>query len=130
MLKWKEEYLIGVKTIDEQHKKLFEIAQRAYDLLKNDIYVDKYDKIINILEELKEYAVYHFNSEEHYMISIGYRKFVSHKAEHNEFINKIKNTDLNKIDVDQDAYLLSILEFIVNWTSEHILRNDKHITLA
>lgn len=127
MLKWNDDYLIGVEDIDVQHKKLFEIAGRAYELLKNDFYIDKYDKIIEIIEELKDYAVYHFNYEEKYMLSKGYKKFISHKALHDEFIEKVQNTDLNKIDVDQNEYLLTILEFIVNWTKEHILDKDKQI---
>lgn len=128
MLKWKDDYLVGVETIDEQHEMLFKIAERAFELFKNDMYVDKYDRIIAIIEELKDYAVYHFKFEEEYMLSIGYKKFLSHKAEHDEFINKVANTDLNKIDIDQNAYLLSILEFVVNWTSDHILQRDKLIT--
>lgn len=128
MLKWKDDYLVGVETIDEQHEMLFKIAERAFELFKNDMYVDKYDRIIAIIEELKDYAIYHFKFEEEYMLSIGYKKFLSHKAEHDEFINKVANTDLNKIDIDQNAYLLSILEFVVNWTSDHILQRDKLIT--
>lgn len=127
MIKWKDEYLIGIENIDEQHKKLFEIAGRAFELLKNDMYVDKYDRIVAVLGELKDYTVYHFKSEEEYMLSIGYKRFLSQKADHEEFIEKITSIDLKKIDVDQNAYLLSILEFIVNWTSEHILLKDKLI---
>lgn len=127
MLKWKDDYLIGVESIDEQHEKLFEIAGRAFDLLKNDMCIDKYDRIVEILEELKNYAIYHFKSEEEYMLSIEYKRFISHKVEHDEFIEKVNNADLKKIDVDQDAYLMSLLEFIVNWTSDHILKNDKLI---
>lgn len=127
MLRWKDDYLIGVESIDEQHEKLFEIAGRAFDLLKNDMCIDKYDRIVEILEELKNYAIYHFKSEEEYMLNIGYKRFISHKVEHDEFIEKVNNADLKKIDVDQDAYLMSLLEFIVNWTSDHILKNDKLI---
>lgn len=130
MLKWKEDYLIGVPEIDAQHKELFKIADRAYDLLKNNFYTDKYDKIVEILEELKDYAVYHFRFEEQYMLSINYRKFLSQKSEHEEFIQKLENTDLNKIDNDQDAYLMSILEFVITWTAEHILEKDKLITAS
>ena len=32
-MKWKDEYAIGIEVIDEQHKKLFAIAQEAEDLL-------------------------------------------------------------------------------------------------
>lgn len=128
MLKWKDEYLVGVDKIDEQHKKLFEIAGKAYDLLKNDFYTDKYGKILEILEELKQYTIFHFKSEEEYMLSIGYKRFLSQKVEHDEFINKISNIDLKNIDVDQDKYILSILEFIVNWIGDHIIQKDKLIT--
>ncbi|MBP2644657.1 MAG: hypothetical protein H6Q75_97, partial [Firmicutes bacterium] len=33
MILWKEEFRIGIPVIDEQHQKLLEIANRAYDLL-------------------------------------------------------------------------------------------------
>lgn len=125
MIKWKEDYIIGVDKIDEQHKKLFEIANKAYELLKNEFCIDKYDRIVEILDELKEYTVYHFKSEEEYMISIGYKKFLSHKVEHDEFIKKINNIDFKSIDEDQDKYLLETLEFVVSWISVHILRRDK-----
>jgi hemerythrin len=128
MLKWKNDYLIGVIEIDKQHEKLFEIGERAYELLKNDMYVDKYDRIVEVLNELKDYAVFHFKSEEEYMLSIGYKKFFSHKIEHDEFIKKVNNVDLNKVDENQDEYLLSIIEFVINWTSDHILQKDKLIT--
>jgi hemerythrin len=128
MLKWKDDYLIGVSEIDKQHEKLFEIGERAYVLLKNEMLTDKYDKIIEVLNELKDYAVFHFKCEEEYMLGIGYKRFLSHKVEHDKFIKTVNDVNLNKIDEDQDAYLLSILEFVINWTSEHILQNDKFIT--
>lgn len=125
VIKWSDEYLIGIEELDKQHEKLFEIAGRAFDLFKNNVYTDKYDRIIEILEELKEYAKYHFKAEEDYMISIGNRKIFSHKIEHVEFIKKVESVDLNKVDENQDKYLLSILEFVINWTSDHILHKDK-----
>lgn len=128
MIKWKEEYRIGVDQIDEQHKKLFEIANRAYKLLKNDFYYDKYDHIVEILTELKDYAIYHFQSEEEYMKSIAYRKFLSHKVEHDDFIEKINGVDLSVVDERQDENILELLNFIVNWIDGHILGRDKLIT--
>lgn len=128
MIQWKDDYLIGVETIDEQHKKLFEIANRAYELLNNDMYIDKYDRIVVVLDELKDYTKYHFDYEEEYMKSIGYKGMFQQKVEHDGFIKKINEVNLNKIDEDQDAYLLSMLEFIVNWIGNHILKTDKLIT--
>lgn len=127
MISWKDEYRIGVNLIDDQHKKLFEIADRAYELIKNPLNVDKYDKIVEILKELKDYTVFHFTTEEKYMKTIGYKKFLSHKVQHDDFIEKINSFDLNEIDQDQDKYVMEVLDFIVKWISEHILGTDKKI---
>jgi len=50
------------------YRKLFEIGGRAYSLIKNTFISDKYDKILDIINELVDYTVYHFKREE----SIGF----------------------------------------------------------
>lgn len=125
MLKWNEKYSIGVPVIDEQHKKLFDIGGRAYTLLKDEFSLDKYDKIVSIIQELAEYADYHFNYEEDYMKEIGYRKFLSQKVSHTGFMEKVKSIDFNHVDDNQDDYLKGILDYVLNWIAEHILVNDK-----
>lgn len=127
MIQWKESYSIGVEAIDEQHKKLFAIANQAYQLLKNELLFDKYDRIITIMEELRDYTVYHFRFEEEYMASIGYRKLLSHKVIHDDFIAKIQEVNLDNVDENQDQYLTEILDFVVQWIEQHILGMDKHI---
>lgn len=125
MIKWKDEYSLGIKNIDEQHAKLFEIAGRAYDVMKDNFSIDKYDQVVVILEELGDYAVYHFKAEEEYMQSIGYRKFLSHKVQHDDFVQKVADTDLRKVDENPEQYLLDILDFIVSWIDQHILGVDR-----
>lgn len=127
MIFWKEDYRLGVELIDKQHQRLFQIAEDIYGLLKNDLYTDKYNKILHHISELKDYTVFHFKSEEEYMKQIGYRKFLSHKVEHDDFINKINNIDLDSIDENQDEYILELLGFVIKWIDEHILQKDKQI---
>lgn len=128
MIKWREDYSLGVESIDQQHKHLIEIANRVYDALKNQFYVDKYDKIVEILKELKDYTIYHFDEEEKFMKEIGYEGYFMHKIEHQKFIEKVQAIDLEKIDEDQDKYLLDIFNFIADWLVKHILEKDKAIT--
>lgn len=125
MFEWKKDYELGVHDIDEQHKKLFEIGNRAYELLKNDVYVDKYDKIVEIIQELKNYTAFHFKSEEDYMISIGYKKLLSHKVEHDDFIYRVNSIDFDRIDYGQNEYIMDLLEFVYKWIGDHILVKDK-----
>lgn len=40
MYNMKEEYKIGLDHIDKQHEKLFELANKAYMLLKDEFAVD------------------------------------------------------------------------------------------
>ncbi|KJS19519.1 MAG: bacteriohemerythrin [Clostridiaceae bacterium BRH_c20a] len=128
MIKWKDDYKIGVPQIDEQHEKLFEICDRAYALLKNKIYLDKYDRIIQILDELKDYTIYHFKFEEEYMQKIGYKKLLSQKVSHNDFIEKINNIDLKIVDEKQDIAIMEVLDFVLKWIEYHILNEDKKIS--
>lgn len=127
MIKWKDDYSIGIEEIDLQHKELFRIASTAYELLKSDFYTDKYDRVVKIIGELKDYAVFHFHFEEKYMEKIGYRKLLSHKVIHDDFIEKVSKIDLEKMDENQDEQLSSIIMFVVDWIEKHILGTDKLI---
>jgi len=130
MIKWSDDYLIGIEEIDNQHKKLFEIADRAVELLKNEYYIDKYDRIVEIIDELRDYYSYHFNYEEKYMLSIGYKRYFSQKVDHDDFIEKIRAIDLNEMDENQDEYLMSIIDFMIEWITDHIIQKDKLIPQA
>lgn len=127
MIEWKDEYAIGIEMIDEQHKQLFEIASRIYDLIQNNLLTDKYDAIIEIINELKDYTIYHFEAEEEYMKNAGYKKLLSQKVAHNDFLQKMEEIDLDKIDNGQNSYLMETLDFVVEWLGEHILKEDKLI---
>ena len=127
MYEMKEQYKIGIDHIDEQHKKLFELADKAYLLLKDDFSLDKYDKIVQILEELKDYTIFHFKSEEEYMESINYKRLFTQKIEHERFIKALEDINYKEIDEKQDESLVKILSFLNDWLIEHILKTDKFI---
>ncbi len=122
-----KDYHTGIDFIDEEHAKLFEIANRAYDLLTNQFVTDKYDAIVAVLEELRDYTKYHFNHEEEYMKSINYPKRFSQLHQHTQFINKLESYNLKEIDVNQQEGLLEILYFLDLWLQRHIKGMDKKI---
>lgn len=128
MITWKDEYRIGHPEIDHQHKQLLEIGGRILSLIKNNLVIDKYDRITELVSELADYTVYHFNFEEQYMKEAGYRNLPGHKAEHDSFVEKINAIDLNELDENQDKYLMELLDFVLTWVRDHILEKDKQIT--
>lgn len=127
MYEMKEEYYTNIELIDSEHKELFRIADEAYYLLKDEFMFDKFDQIVKIINDLREYAKKHFKDEEEYMQSIQYKRFLSHKVEHDEFIEKLESIDLDQIDSDQTRTLLDLLEFLNDWLIHHILEKDKLI---
>lgn len=127
MYEFKEEFRTGIELIDLEHAKLFEIADRAYNTLMDEFIHDKYDYIVDVLKELKDYAATHFMHEEEYMMSIGYRKMISQKAMHNEFNEKFAEFDLNSIDENQKDAIIDILNYLNDWLVNHIMKEDKLI---
>jgi hemerythrin len=127
MYQFKDEYRTGIESIDLEHKKLFEIADQAYNTLMDEFIPDKYDYIVDILNELKEYAATHFRHEEEYMTGIRYKRLFSQKASHEDFIEKISAYDLSKVDENQKQVILDVLDFLNDWLVHHIIESDKKI---
>ncbi len=127
MYEMKQEYYTGIELIDQEHKELFRIADEAYQILKDEFISDKFDNIVEIIVKLKEYAKKHFADEEEYMQSIQYKKFLSHKVEHVDFIEKLDAIDFDRMDRNQAGTLVELLEFLNDWLVHHILEKDKKI---
>lgn len=127
MYEMKEEYLTGIEMIDKQHRRLFEIAEETYQLVKNDLLHDKYDQIVGLLNELRDYTKEHFKAEEAYMQKIGYKRMFTQKIQHSEFIEKLDEIDLDELDENQESVIYDLLNFLADWLVHHILENDKLI---
>lgn len=122
-----KEYETGILLIDEEHKELFRIISEVEQLISDEYRTDKYDEIIKLLEELKDYASHHFADEEEYMQSIHYKGLNVQKEQHILYIDYISELDLEQMDDDQDQSLQDILDFLTGWLVNHILRLDKKI---
>jgi len=120
LIKWTDDYSIGLNIIDMQHKKWIELINKLYKSLKNGEaekeFNDTYRKLI-------EYTEYHFGFEEKYMTDTDYYDKKNHKKVHVDFVNKIKkyheDHKSGKVDVTY-----SLLLFLRPWVKEHITVND------
>ncbi|MGL4849554.1 MAG: bacteriohemerythrin [Clostridium sp.] len=124
MKSWSEKYRLGYSEIDKDHEVLFEIIDKGMEISKNKLSIDKFDKIMGLVEELREYSIYHFKKEEEIMLREGYNKFFSHKVEHMSFIDKIESIDIKEIERDGEKYVNKVIEFGLNWLGSHILNKD------
>lgn len=127
MYEMKDEYFTGVAQVDEEHKRLFEIANSAYEVITNEFIPDKYDYILSIIQELKDYTKVHFQHEEEYMDKINYRYKFIQKVQHAKFIAKLEEFDVMSIEDNQEEVLLELIEFLTKWLVGHILEHDKQL---
>ena len=127
MYEMKPEYYTGVDFIDQEHTRLFELAEETHELLYDSLLVDKSDKIVELISELINYTRTHFAHEEEYQKSINYPYIEQHIAQHRQFEDRLSEIDLNSMAEDydtQDETVQEILDFLVDWLINHILRLD------
>ena len=127
MYEFKKEFLTGIEMIDREHKRLFEIAENLYQLKCREYVTDKYDHIREILTELRDYTMTHFEHEEAYMKSISYKRMFSQLSQQDALRETISGWDLDAIDEDQDEAIGDMLNLITDWLVNHILNEDKRI---
>jgi len=118
---WEDEYSVGVKLIDDQHKMFFSIINELVEAINNKI--DK-ETITGILEQLVQYKKFHFATEERYFKEFNYENTDDHMARHREF-----NAHLKKIKEKNDGDMLTLsfdlVDFIEDWFVKHILNIDQ-----
>lgn len=126
---WKQRYQLGIEEIDKQHRKLFEIGARAYELARLEDAYDRYDDIMEMLQELLDYAQYHFSYEEDIMRKHNFDLLEHHAKEHSYFVAKVKSLLARDIDEEQEQTLQEITDFLSEWVSTHIMFEDRKYTV-
>lgn len=125
-----EKYMVGIELIDNEHRRLFEIIADVDKLIHEELLHDKYDEIMRLLGELKDYTEFHFEDEESLMERIHYPKLDIQRRAHSAFIERlvgINLSELDDMDDNQQEYLLELMTFLQNWLINHILKADKLI---
>ena len=117
---WDETFSVGVKILDEQHKKLIKMVNTMIEARSTDVHSEV---VSTVLTQMREYATEHFSLEEEYMIKYGYTNYDQHKAEHREFIKRIAMMCVETMQ-QRKAVPIEMLEFLKSWWVNHILKID------
>lgn len=125
-----EKYHTGIDLVDNEHRRLFEIIHDTNDLIHEELLHDKYDEIMRLLAELKDYTEIHFHDEEALMERIQYPELDAQKRAHTAFVERLVEIDLTELDDmddNQQEYLIDLIQFLAGWLINHILGSDKKI---
>ncbi len=121
MIKWNDKYNTGISIIDEGHKKLIDIINKAVAASQHK---DNSREIIGILREMSDFAQIHFAAEETYMLECGYPDYEQHKKEHQNFaIETI--AFLDDVGKGDSRLAYEILDHLKVWFVNHIQGTDR-----
>ncbi|MBN2895798.1 MAG: bacteriohemerythrin [Campylobacterales bacterium] len=126
---WNSNFELGITSIDTQHRKLVAIINKlAYHLVNHaeEIVLD------SVLEELIDYANFHFNDEERIWqkVLIEDSALQKHHASHVQFSHEVLNLKSNLQHRAQEEVLKELVNYLTTWLARHILDEDKRMALV
>ncbi len=120
-VKWNNKYCVGISIIDEQHKKLFGFLNKTIDAKEHS---DNKEELKEVLEEMTQYALEHFETEEAYMREFNYPECRYHSEEHYRFFNKTI-AYFDRV-VNGDYHISNeLIEYLKQWLVNHIQVCDR-----
>ncbi|MFH1194416.1 MAG: bacteriohemerythrin [bacterium] len=124
LFNWSNNYSVGIKQIDDQHKHLVDLINELHDSMK----VGKGKEVLGlIIKKLTDYTVFHFGTEEKLFKEYGYPDMKIHVETHNKLVNQVKalQLDFNK---GKAVLTMEVMNFLKEWLTNHILGTDKKYT--
>jgi len=127
IVQWQSSYSVGLRVIDEQHMKLVKLTNKLFSSCIAGNERTKADSIfMDVLQEVIDYSVYHFSTEEKIMERIDYPEYNIHKREHVDFVKEV----LHKVETFNSGKANTTLSFVYylrDWVLHHIAVSDKKL---
>jgi hemerythrin len=120
IINWKNEFSVGVKEMDDQHKKLLGMINR---LIAEQKTLTDPKTIANLLTEMTDYAMVHFRAEEYLMAEYGYDRKAEQEIQHQAFIDKTVSF-YSATDIGPNILSVALLDYLGTWLVLHILHED------
>ncbi len=120
-IEWQKEYELGFREIDNQHKKLIGFIDNLINSINKR---STKTELTKILENLTDYAKYHFQTEEKYFKKFHYKETKRHIKEHQKFTKKI--AELSKKHKNREIEIsFELIDFLEDWLIDHLMNEDQ-----
>ncbi|MCP4981980.1 MAG: hemerythrin family protein [Gammaproteobacteria bacterium] len=120
-VEWKDEYSVGIDSIDQQHRKLLNLINSLQTAVN---YKTGSEFEREALDELVDYTKTHFSYEEGLMERYEYPEFTTHRAEHELMISRVDQV-LAEYQQDEDTAMQNAIDFLKDWLINHINGTDQ-----
>jgi len=122
LMEWKDSYSVGVKQLDNDHKKLIALLNQLYD----GIHAGQTKEIIGpVLDQLVRYTKTHFTREEELFARTGYPATEAHIREHHGLLTRAAEFQKRYEEGQISMLSLETMSFLKNWLNHHISESDR-----
>ncbi len=123
---WDKNFETGLPDVDRQHQYLVSKINQFGNVLAENVVV--FGDIEEILQDMAEYAQYHFKEEETLMTQIGVdqRHINLHIETHQSFWVEV-NSLHSKISQDNVSTATYLFDYLTHWLAYHILGRDQNM---
>jgi len=118
---WRDEYSVGVVSLDEQHKTIVQLINRLIEHCEENV---NSEIISDIFNEMTKYIKQHLEYEESLLKENNYPDLIEHVASHTKYIEEIAQISYRIMQHDSKVPV-ELLLFLNTWWEEHILIEDQ-----
>lgn len=122
MIQWSSQFDLGHARIDAEHRIFHRLIEEFADRVGNGLPLPA---LARTLREIRQYAAFHFISEENIMEEMAYPGLAEHRAFHDELLAVLdeRSREMSAGKVAPQA----LLDFVVDWFLKHTAEEDQKL---
>jgi methyl-accepting chemotaxis protein len=121
LVAWDQSFILGIEEIDNQHHTLVDLVNSLYHAMQEG---RGHDSLGELLEQLKDYTVNHFGTEEELFRKTGYKGAEGHEEIHRDLVNTVLEFE-QKFKSGEATITRELMTFLRDWLQNHIKKVDK-----
>ncbi len=123
LIKWKQEFSIGVADVDHEHRELIELINELYAHLQQR---DSTVSVADFLGEIYAKISAHFALEEKIMRERNYDQYDDHKADHERLLDEIRDI-MDAYEDDAQFNEAELAACLTAWFTDHFRSKDARL---
>ena len=121
-IRWGNPYMLGIKLIDDQHKKILQFARNVTKYCpKNE--EEEYAYFKEVVLQVVEYIKIHFATEEGVMLATQFPGYDEHKKAHENFILTVIKS-IKDYEAGNKQVIVNFSNYVRKWILSHITLLD------
>lgn len=120
---WDASMSVGIGTIDEHHRYLFDLINDLFDVVRHKRGARE---VARLLKALEAYTKVHFRAEEQMMIRYGFEGIHRQEAQHHAFEEKLGEF-YEELHANPLITQFDVLSYLRGWLVHHIKEEDTQL---